>query len=358
MSATPVISPPPTPVRILIVDDDPGVAHLLDRALKREGYATTVALSGETAFEWLAHNQADLMLLDLKLKDVGGVELIQSLVGSGHSLPFLVITGQGDERAAVEMMKRGALDYVVKDTHFIELIPTIVQRALEQIENKKQLEHANRERRRLERELLEISDRELNRLGHDLHDGLGQQLTAIELFCAGLVGEAPPSAPKLAKSLKALGSQIREIIHQARLLSHGLAPVALQGGGLMNALRELADGTTAMTKIACEFTCESPVQVTDATVATHLYRIAQEAVNNALKHGKTKKISVSLTQIKRQMVLTVRDDGCGFTRPALNHDGMGLRVMRYRADLISAKLDITGKPGKGTCVACTLPKTP
>ena len=358
MSASPATSTTKAPVRILIVDDDPGLAHLLERALKREGFATAVALSGEAAFAWLAKNQADLMLLDLKLQDAQGAEFVQSLVGAGRSLPFLVITGQGDERAAVEMMKRGALDYIVKDTHFIELIATIVRRALEQIENKKQLEHANRERRRLERELLEISDRELNRLGHDLHDGLGQQLTALELFSAGLAGEVPASAPKLAKSLKALGGQIRGIIHQARLLSHGLAPVALQGGGLMNALRELADGTTAMTKIACEFTCEPPVQVADATVATHLYRIAQEAVNNALKHSKTKKIRVSLTQNKLQMVLTVRDDGCGFSHPALNHDGMGLRVMRYRADLIGAKLGIAGESGQGTSITCILRKTP
>jgi len=345
------------PACILIVDDDQGLANLLERALKREGFAMAVAFSGEAAFKWLAVNQADLMLLDLKLQDAEGVELVQSLVGSGRSLPFLVITGQGDERAAVEMMKRGALDYVVKDTHFIELIPTIVQRALEQIENKKQLEHANAERRRLERELLEISNRELNRLGHDLHDGLGQQLTALELFCASLTSEVPASAPKLSKSLKTLGSQIREVIHQARLLSHGLSPVALQGGGLMNALRELADGTKAMTKIRCEFTCEAPVEVADATVATHLYRIAQEAVNNALKHSKTKKINVSLVQSRQQLVLAVRDDGCGFSHPALNHDGMGLRVMRYRADLIGAKLDITGQSGKGTCVTCTLRKT-
>jgi signal transduction histidine kinase len=104
-------------------------------------------------------------------------------------------------------------------------------------------------------------------------------------------------------------------------------------------------------------TCEAPVEVADATVATHLYRIAQEAVNNALKHSKTKKINVSLVQSRQQLVLAVRDDGCGFSHPALNHDGMGLRVMRYRADLIGAKLDITGQSGKGTCVTCTLRKT-
>lgn len=354
---TPLISTPPAPARILIVDDDRGLASLLERTLKREGYATAIALSGEAAFKWLATNQADLMLLDLKLQDYLGVELVQSLVGSGRSLPFLVITGQGDERAAVEMMKRGALDYVVKDTHFIELIGTIVRRALDQIENKRLLEHANRERRRLEQEILEISDRELNRIGHDLHDGLGQQLTALELFSAGLVDDVPGTAPKLTKSLKELGRQVREIIRQARLLSHGLAPVALQGGGLMNALRELADGTQAMTKVDCAFICEAPVKIADAAVATHLYRIAQEAVNNALKHSKTKKIEISLAQSKKQLVLIIRDNGRGFTHPALNHDGMGLRVMRYRAGLIKASLEIVAAPSKGTCVTCTLHQT-
>lgn len=214
------------------------------------------------------------------------------------------------------------------------------------------------ERRRLEREILEVNDSELNRIGRDLHDGLGQQLTALELYCTGLVLELNTQAPQLARSAREMTRQLREIVRGARAMSHGLSPLPMEGNGLINALLELADTTRLLAKIECEFVCSATISVDDPTVATHLYRIAQEAVNNILKHSGSKKIHLAVARAAGGLKLTIQDFGRGFDVGQVSRSGLGLRVMRYRADLIGAKLDISATPGKGTCVTCLLGRMP
>src|ERR1017187_2011341 len=124
---------------IFIVDDDRGLLRLIEKALQREGFRTAVAPSGQEALRWLAANAPDLLLLDLKLQDMEGKELIRRLSETLHLPPFVVITGQGDERVAVEMMKGGAKDYLVKDAGFLQLLPEVVKNVLDQIETKRRL---------------------------------------------------------------------------------------------------------------------------------------------------------------------------------------------------------------------------
>jgi len=212
------------------------------------------------------------------------------------------------------------------------------------------------QRKRLEREFLELSDREQRRIGRDLHDGLGQQLTAMELCAHGLLDEIRTAAPSTVKSLKELARQLRQAVTQTRLLSHGLSPVSLEADGLMNALRELAESTRTLARIDCEFTCHPAVLIPDAHVATHLYRIAQEAVNNALKHSQAREIHVNLEDTGDLLTLTVRDNGRGAAKSPARGTGMGLRVMKYRADLIGAKLDLDSAPRRGTRVTCAVRK--
>src|SRR5258706_567969 len=108
---------------VLIVDDDQGLLRLIRKALQREGFSTAIADSGRAALDWLAHHHAALMLLDLKLDDIQGSELIERIQQLGPPPPFIIITGQGDERVAVNMMKRGAIDYLVKDVDFLQFVP-------------------------------------------------------------------------------------------------------------------------------------------------------------------------------------------------------------------------------------------
>jgi len=136
---------PASPATVLIVDDDRGLARLIERTLGREGFQTAVAGSGDSAREWLTHNRAQLMLLDLKLQDIEGQELIERLAQAQNCPPFIIITGQGDERVAVEMMKRGARDYLVKDAGFLELVPAVVKRAVEQLDKERRLAEAEQQ---------------------------------------------------------------------------------------------------------------------------------------------------------------------------------------------------------------------
>ena len=184
------------------------------------------------------------------------------------------------------------------------------------------------EQGRLEREVLEISEGERQRIGHDLHDGLGQRLTAASMTANALVIAAQKAgATVFAERGEDLGRQLREAIADTRALAHGLAPVALADDGLMTALASLAESTSRGGTVRTIFECAEPVRIADAEVASHLYRIAQEAVNNALKHGAPSEIRIGLERRDDMLVLEVDDDGGGFDEKTAARDGIGLRVM-------------------------------
>ncbi len=210
------------------------------------------------------------------------------------------------------------------------------------------------ERKGLEQEILDITEREQRRFGRDLHDGLGQRLTALELFCHTLLEDIKEQAPALVKSFKELSNELRAATRETRALSHGLSPVAMEADGLTNALRELAQSTRALTRVDCRYTSRTPTPVADPTVAMHLYRIAQEAVNNALKHSQATRIRITLTHRERHLELQVADNGMGFSVRTVPGDGMGLRVLQHRANLINASLTFQSAPKKGVLVTCTL----
>ncbi|MDB6130519.1 MAG: response regulator receiver sensor signal transduction histidine kinase [Verrucomicrobiales bacterium] len=458
------------PFVVFVVDDDAGLLRLVSKSLAREGFTVSTACSGSEAIAWLTSHEADLMLLDLKLPDLQGRDLIHQLTRINRQLPFIIITGQGDERVAVEMMKTGALDYLVKDAQFIEFLPAVVHHAFSQIERGRRLEIAEKqarlsqtvveqsysaviifsqrkvdpdihyvnpsfvtltgiprsslvgnsltrleeltgpwpslrrvitsgkpfrgemrllsklgsqlvfdstmawvfdhsqapthlvvvmrditEKHQLEREILDISDREQARIGRDLHDGLGQQLTALEFFVTSLKDDVKEQAPALVEPMDEIASRLREAIRHARGMANGLSPVSLHGDGLATALQKLAENTRTLAKVKCHFIHpESSVEILDEGVANQLFRIAQESVNNALKHGRPKLISISLSISRCDISLLISDDGRGFAPAAISDGGMGLRAMNYRADLIGAVLTIDSAPRKGTRIICNI----
>lgn len=216
--------------------------------------------------------------------------------------------------------------------------------------------HDITERKKLEQEILDISEHEQRKLGRDLHDGLGQRLTGLEMLSHGLAEDLKGHAPSVAKQARRLNRELRETVTQARLISHSLAPVSLEGDGLMRGLVALAASTSQIPGVACRFTCDSPVCLADVTAATHLYRIAQEAVNNALKHGKARKIDILLNERDGEMELSVENNGRSIQAATRANQGMGLHVMRYRAAVIGATLAIESGKRTGVRVRCTLLK--
>jgi two-component system sensor kinase FixL len=210
------------------------------------------------------------------------------------------------------------------------------------------------ERKRLEKEILEISDREQRRIGQDLHDDLGQRLTGIELISEVLEQKLARKSKLEAARAAEIASHVREAISQTRLLARGLSPVMLESDGLMSALEELGSNTGKLFHISCRFQCDIPVLVTDPTIATHLYRIAQEAVSNAVKHGRAKKVLIQLQTVEGRTVLTINDNGIGFPKLMPKRKGMGLRIMQYRASIIGGAVEVQPSQQGGSVVICSV----
>ena len=208
------------------------------------------------------------------------------------------------------------------------------------------------ERKRLEREILEISDREQRRIGQGLHDGLCQHLAGIELLSQVLEQKLAKKSHPTASQAGRIAEHVREAIAQTRMLARGLSPVSMEANGLMSALEELTKTITELFDIECRFECEETMLISDNAAATHLYRIAQEAINNAIKHGKARKIVVALEPYKSNNRLRITDNGTGFPKELNDHSGMGLQIMKYRAGMIGASLEIQRADGKGTSVIC------
>jgi two-component system sensor kinase FixL len=214
------------------------------------------------------------------------------------------------------------------------------------------------ERKRLEKEILEISEREQHRIGQDLHDGLCQHLAGIELMSQVLEQKLSRRSKTEAVRAGEIARHVREAISQTRLLARGLSPVMLESEGLMSALQELALNAENFFGVKCGVECDPPVSVTDQAAATHLFRLAQEAVSNAIKHGNAKRISIQLKAEGKQVVLKVSNDGRGFPQQIPKSKGMGLRIMQSRAGMIGGTLTIERNARGGATVICTAPNHP
>jgi signal transduction histidine kinase len=220
----------------------------------------------------------------------------------------------------------------------------------------RQIPLAQTERRRLEQELLEISSREQQRIGEDLHDGLGQHLTGIAFLSKVLTQNLTARAVPEADAAAQITHLVNQAISQVRELVRGLSAVDVEAQGLLGALQQLAAHTESLFGIACHVTYNTPPRLHDAAVATHLYRIAQEAVSNAVKHGEARQIMLTLTTGEDDsLTLRVHDDGLGLPDTVQTSQGIGLRLMRSRASTIGAALDIQRGTDGGTSVVCALP---
>ena len=208
------------------------------------------------------------------------------------------------------------------------------------------------ERKRLEREILEISNREQRRIGHDLHDGVCQQLAGIALMTATLADTLEEKSAPESSQMERISGLINQAISQTRGVARGLFPVRLEEKGLVSVLEELAVNSTELFKIPCRFNAASTPAAVDNETALHLYYIVLEAVANAAKHGHARNIAINLTAMKDRHALSVHDDGQGFVVSNQTAAGMGIRIMHYRARVIGATLTLRSAPGSGTDVTC------
>src|SRR5688572_12396357 len=210
--------------------------------------------------------------------------------------------------------------------------------------------------RKLEQKILEISEGERRRIGHDLHDGLGQHLTGIALLAKALKQRLTGMKLTEADQAARIAELVNESIGWTRDLARGLSPVTLDSEGLPPALEELAVNASNLLHIKCTCHYDGTDFPIDGEHALHLYRIAQEAINNSVKHGKATSVQVGLASRGGRISMTVRDDGSGLSAKTLVDPGIGLQIMQYRARMIGAALSVArASQAGGTIVTCSLP---
>lgn len=208
--------------------------------------------------------------------------------------------------------------------------------------------------RELERMVLEVSEQERRIVGYDLHDGLGQQLTAVEMMMQLAINRIPNDDGSTRQLLIEMSQLIRQSVAHVRTLSRGLAPTTPTGKGLVDALEELVQVSQGASGIRCQLHPSALQTAVDPLVSTQFYRIAQEAINNALKHSRAGRIDVSLRQAGSSLLLTVDDDGRGLDASQTDRHSHGIRIMHYRARLLGAQLEIAPRAEGGTSVRCKL----
>lgn len=270
---------------------------------------------------------------------------------STHSSPVpWIVLGAG---LAVTLLLTLQISSLAARTALIE--QTVRERTAELSTANRHLAEEMDERLRLEQEIHDVTAREKRRIGEDLHDSLGQKLAGAVYLSRALVGQLPEEQAEARDSAGKINEILKDAVAQVRRTARGLAPVDVDENGLAQGLRRLAEETCDVYNIACSFRAEGPAQVRNAQAATHLYHIAQEAVNNAIRHGQARDIAVVLQTGEREGHLLIEDNGRGLAEGYERGGGAGLRIMRHRAQTIGGRLDLTARPGGGVRVACAFP---
>ncbi len=236
-----------------------------------------------------------------------------------------------------------------------ELDRRVARRTGELAAAKRRLEENMAERKRSERELSEIAARQQQKMGQELHDGLGQQLLGLRLMAASLTKLLEGRGLPEAESARELADALMGAQDSVRALIKGIRPVEVDARGLMTGLAELADRTEQLAGIPCVFHCAQPAHLDNNHTATQLFYMATEAVGNAVRHAQAQHIEIGLARDDQRLELWVRDDGRGISGEVEEIVGMGMRIMRHRAAVISAVLTIEPAPEGGTLVTCVVP---
>jgi len=234
-----------------------------------------------------------------------------------------------------------------------QLEERVIERTAELTAANRRLLRQIEQRRELEKEILAISEREQRRIGQELHDSVGQQLTGIAFLAKALQQRIAEKSLEEAAAAAEITELANQATDQTRALARGLHPVNLQAGSLVSALQELAVTTQHLFDISCTLESRWPAQPGDDEVSANIYRIVQEAVNNAVKHGKPRNVWIRLVNRNSKSVIIVENDGLDFPVDALEQTGLGLRIMGHRAEMINGSLDIRKRAEGGAIVSCT-----
>jgi signal transduction histidine kinase len=351
------------PLRVLILEDEPADAELELAALADGGFdcAATLA-SGRAAFERaFAPGRFDLVIADYRLPDYTGLEALEHVRRQDALVPFVLVSGALGEERAVEALRSGATDYVLK--HGLARLASAVRRALEErreherhLATRRALELSQERLRALSRRLLEVQEEERGRLARDLHDDIGQALTALKIQLESLTRVAGGQSERVMECV----DTTRHALERVRQLSLSLRPLQLDDLGLVAALRSHLDRQARVGGLAPHFDAAEAPHGVAPEVETACFRVAQEAINNVLRHAHASNLWLRLFTAGGRLALSVRDDGSGFDLEAARRRGaagasLGLVGMEERVALAGGTLELRSAQGQGTVLLATFP---
>ncbi|HEV8130325.1 MAG TPA: response regulator [Acidobacteriota bacterium] len=345
--------------RVLVVDDDESVALTVGELLKRDGLDVDIVLSGEDALAHLERTEYDLVLTDLRMEGVNGIQLITEVHRRAPLTITVVLTGFASVESAVAAMRQGAYDYLIKPCIIDDMRHT-VERGLEH----RRLVLAEREARasleQLSRQLLQLQDQERRRIARELHDTTGQSLVALNVNLAIINKSADRLNEKTRRILQESISLIEQCLQEVRTLSYLLHPPVMEELGLASALRWYAEGFTERSGISVELEMQQLPRLAQVTETT-LFRIVQECLTNIHRHSGSPTAQIRLSMDSNEIVLEVQDQGRGIPeenlRKRLNESprlGVGITGMRERVRQLGGELEISSGDG-GTTVKTILP---
>jgi signal transduction histidine kinase len=356
-----------TEIRILLVEDNPDDAALIEQELKQGNFSYTArhAETEEVFIDELMNFNPQIVLADFSLPHFSALRALELLSELHLSTPLILVTGTQSEEAAVECLKRGAEDYILKES--LKRLPSAVLHILDKKEaerKKKEVEHqlflSNRQLRALSARLQSVREEERTRIAREIHDELGQTLTGLRLDIAYLEGKlklyGEIDKKLLESQFQSMISLVDSSIQNVRKIATELRPQVLDDLGLVPALEWQTAEFQSRTKIQCTLDTNAEDVTIDADRSTALFRILQESLTNVARHSNAKKVMVKLQVTKKSLSLTVTDDGKGIAEmniPSLK--SLGLLGMRERAHMLGGILTIKGQPGKGTTVSVELP---
>lgn len=342
-------------IKILLIEDNPGDARLIQEYLsdlKNVEYSFFSADRLQKGVDILENEFIDVVLLDLKLPDSEGLTGVQQIFEVAPNMPVIVLTGLNDENTAINAVKMGAQDYLVKDKVESEILIRSIKYAIER--KRAEEDHQKLLEQRIRAlSIIEAQENERRRISRELHDGLGQLLSAAKLNFGMIDFVNSANREKTADIVKQVDSIISKAIVEARRIAHDLRPTTLDDFGLIPALRILCQEFSKITGIKVKFQVSPSLERIDPKVEIAVYRIIQESFNNISKYAEATEVSLDLYRKDNQVFVRVKDNGKGFdpdnvVKTKKAGGGFGLLNMKERAELVGGKVEIISSPGAGT----------
>jgi len=351
-------------VDILLLEDNPRDAELVEYALKRggPGFKVEKVDSKRAYLRRLELRVPDLILADFALPTIDGYTALAIARKKCPGVPFIFVSGTLGEETAIETLKKGATDYVLKH-RLARLVPSVhraLREAKERTERRRtqeQLRRSHKQLRALSVYLQHVREEEQMRIAREVHDELGQSLTGLKLQLTWLTSRLPKQARLLHEKTRSMAMHIDGTIRAVRRIATELRPGLLDAAGLLAALEWQASQFQAQTGIVCEVNAEMKATLWDENLNTAFFRIFQEALTNIIRHAAATKVEVRLAETGGQIVLEVKDNGRGISKTQVNNTkSIGLLGLRERASLLGGTLRLEGRRGKGTILTARIPK--